>query len=78
MLVLFDVLELDGEPLVERPLAERRERLEQAIDARVGGVALSPQFDDGDALLEAAREQGLEGVVAKRITSKYQPGRRSP
>ena len=78
VLVLFDVLELDGEPLVERPLAERRERLERAIDARVGGVALSPQFDDGDALLEAAREQGLEGVVAKRIASKYQPGRRSP
>jgi bifunctional non-homologous end joining protein LigD len=39
---------------------------------------VSPHFDDGDALLAAAREQGLEGVVAKRLDSPYRPGRRSP
>ncbi len=77
-LVLFDLLELDGVPFVDLPLHERRSRLERAVDGRVGGVVLSPQFDDGEALLEAAREHGLEGVVAKRLDSRYQPGRRSP
>jgi bifunctional non-homologous end joining protein LigD len=37
-----------------------------------------PAYDDGPALLAATREQGLEGVVSKRRTSSYQPGRRSP
>jgi bifunctional non-homologous end joining protein LigD len=77
-LVLFDALELDGEPLLELPLEERRKRLEGVLDLRAGGVLVSPQFDDGEALLAAAREQGLEGVVAKRLGSRYQPGRRSP
>ena len=38
LLVLFDMLELDGELLVDLPLSERRERLQAAVDARVGGV----------------------------------------
>jgi bifunctional non-homologous end joining protein LigD len=76
-LVVFDLLELDGEPLVDLPLAERRRRLEQALDLSVRGVLISPSFEDGDALLAAAHEQGLEGVVAKRLASRYQPGRRS-
>jgi bifunctional non-homologous end joining protein LigD len=78
VLVLFDILELDSEPLIDLELVERRERLEQVMDASAGGVVVSPQFEDGEALLEAAREQGLEGVVAKRADSRYQPGRRSP
>ena len=45
---------------------------------RSGGCSCLPQFDDGDALLAAARAQGLEGVVAKRARLPYQPGRRSP
>jgi bifunctional non-homologous end joining protein LigD len=77
VLVLFDVLELDGEPLVDLPLAERRRRLEQAIDPSVPHVLVSAAFDDGEALLAAAREQGLEGIVAKREDSRYTPGRRS-
>jgi bifunctional non-homologous end joining protein LigD len=78
VLVVFDILELDSEPLIDLELVERRERLEQVIDSTVGGVLLSPHFEDGDALLQAAREQGLEGVVAKRADSRYEPGRRSP
>ncbi len=75
-LVLFDLLELDSEPLLEEPLRERRKRLEGIV--RPGGqVLVSPQFDDGDALLAAARAQELEGVVAKRLDSRYRPGRRS-
>ena len=75
-LVLFDLLELDSEPLVGLPLEERRRRLGDVVTSSVGSIILSPQFDDGEALLVAAREQGLEGVVAKRLDSRYLPGRR--
>ena len=78
VLVLFDILELDSEPLVDLPLSERRVRLREVVDESVGRVVVSPTFDDGGALLAAAKEQGLEGVVAKRLDSRYQSGRRSP
>ncbi len=75
-LVLFDVLELDSEPLIDLPLAERRKRLERLVGG-APNVYVSPQFDDGEALHAAAVEQGFEGVVAKRLDSQYQPGHRS-
>ena len=75
--VAFDVLELDGEALVERTYVERREILEHLLDATVDGVLVSPAFDDGAALEHAAREHGLEGVVAKLRDSQYRPGRRT-
>ena len=59
------------------PLDERRERLEALLDRRNRTVRLSEAFDDGEALLEAAKKQGLEGIVAKRADSRYTPGRRS-
>ena len=73
---VFDVLEVDGEPLVDLPLIERRKRLEGLLDRRNRVVRLSEAFEDGEALLEAAREQGFEGVVAKRADSPYRPGKR--
>jgi len=72
---LFDLLELDGEPLVGLALTERRKRLEALVGASAL-VQVSGAFEDGDALLEAAREQHLEGVMAKRAASRYQEGRR--
>jgi bifunctional non-homologous end joining protein LigD len=78
VLVVFDILELDSEPLVELPLSERRKRLQEVVDGSAARIVVSPTFDDGEALLAAAKEQGLEGVVAKRLDSTYQPGRRSP
>jgi len=75
-LVLFDLLELDSQPLLDAPLRERRARLEALVEPG-GQVLVSPQFDDGEALLTAARAQELEGVVAKRADSSYRPGRRS-
>jgi len=73
----FDLLELDGEPLVDLPLAERRRRLEQLLDGRNRTVRLSESFDDGVALAEAAEAQGLEGIMAKRADSRYLQGRRT-
>ena len=72
---LFDLLELEGEPLVALPLSERRARLETLVDENAT-VKLSAAFDDGGALLAAAKQQGLEGIVAKRGDSRY-TGRRS-
>ncbi|MFY9580533.1 MAG: DNA ligase D [Gaiellaceae bacterium] len=74
---VFDVLEVDGEPLVDLPLVERRKRLEQLLDKRNRTVRLSETFDDGNALFEAAKAQGLEGIVAKRLDSRYLQGKRT-
>ncbi len=78
VLVVFDVLEIDGRPVADLPLVERRARLEALVDGSGEEIALSPVFGDGEALLRAAKEQGLEGVMAKRGTSQYRSGRRSP
>jgi bifunctional non-homologous end joining protein LigD len=74
---VFDVLELDGEPLVDLPLVDRRQRLEALLDRRNRTVRLSEAFEDGSALYEAATEQQLEGIMAKRLDSKYAVGRRT-
>jgi bifunctional non-homologous end joining protein LigD len=74
---VFDLLELEGQPLVDLPLSERRERLEGLLDRRNKTVKLSEWFDDGDALFAAAREQGLEGIIAKRLECPYREGRRT-
>ena len=77
VIVLFDVLEVESEPLLDLPFGERRRRLVDLVRPSAT-VLVSPQFEDGDALLAAARAQELEGVVAKRLDSRYQPGRRTP
>jgi bifunctional non-homologous end joining protein LigD len=76
--MVFDVLRLYGVPLVDRPLAERRATLERMELAAVPQLSLSPGYTDGAALLDATRQRGMEGVVAKRRNSPYRPGRRSP
>jgi len=74
----FDLLFLDGEPLLDRPLLERRERLVEVL-VEDGRVRLSQAVrGEGVAFFERARALGLEGVVAKRAASPYRPGRRSP
>jgi bifunctional non-homologous end joining protein LigD len=73
----FDVLEVDGEPLLDLPLRERRKRLEALLDRRNRTIRLSEVFDDGSALYAAAKEQGLEGIIAKKADSPYRPGKRT-
>ena len=74
---LFDVLEIDGAPVVDRPLHERRDLLAELVDLRDTTIQLSGAFDDGEALLTAAEEQKLEGVMAKKTSSRYAEGRRT-
>lgn len=72
----FDLLRLYGVDLTSRPLAERRASLER-IGLAGPNIQVPPTYDDGDALHAATLEQGLEGVVSKRLSSRYSPGRRS-
>ena len=76
-LLVFDLLRLDGEDLTGRPLEERRRGCwsRSAVDGPHWQVP--PTYDDGQMLLDATAEQGLEGIVSKRRTSRYHPGRRS-
>jgi len=76
---LFDLLYLDGTDLTSLPYVERRDAL-QRLDITGDPVDTPPYWTDdaGPALLDAAKELGLEGVIAKRLASPYQPGRRSP
>ena len=73
----FDLLRLYGVDLTQRPLVERRTSLSR-LSLPESTWRSSPVYDDGPALLAATLDQGLEGVVAKRRRSTYQPGRRSP
>ena len=76
--ILFDLLHLDGRSLLDSTYDERRRLLE---DLELAGPdwAVAPSFteESGDEVLRAAAKIGMEGVVAKRRTSPYRPGRRS-
>jgi bifunctional non-homologous end joining protein LigD len=74
---VFDALEVDGVPILDLGLVERRGRLEALLDERQKTVRISSFFDDGKALYDAAVEQELEGVMAKRRESRYLEGKRS-
>jgi bifunctional non-homologous end joining protein LigD len=76
--MIFDVLFLDGRSTMREPYTERRRVLdgELALD---GPHWRTPSYHagDGEAMLKASRDQSLEGVIAKRLDSPYEPGRRS-
>jgi bifunctional non-homologous end joining protein LigD len=76
--LVFDLLAADGEDLLDRPYRERRERLD-ALAAAGHRWAATPWFAGGGREVAAAGlENGLEGVVAKRLDSPYRPGVRGP
>jgi bifunctional non-homologous end joining protein LigD len=75
--MVFDVLRLYGVPLLERPLHERRATLERLDTSAVETLALSPLYTDGQALFEATRRRGMEGIVAKRRDEPYREGEHS-
>jgi len=74
---IFDLLYLDGEDLATQPYTRRRELLEGLELA--GEAWQTPGYSAGHAkeLLEASKEQGLEGVILKRLDSTYSPGKRT-
>jgi bifunctional non-homologous end joining protein LigD len=75
----FDVLEVDGDPLIGKAYTERRSALTMLLDdAEAGAWMRVPSFTEDPVVVfvECVR-LGFEGVVAKRLTSRYQPGKRS-
>ncbi len=75
--LVFDLLYLDGRDLTGLPLEERRGLLEETI-VPSDQIQISPLTEgDGVALFQAAAGHGLEGIMAKRLSSKYRPGARS-
>jgi bifunctional non-homologous end joining protein LigD len=81
--LIFDVLQAAGHSLLGEPYAHRRELLDGldlGLDRSGGSWQVPPSFTGhaGADVLAVSRQHGLEGIVAKRLGSAYQPGRRSP
>jgi bifunctional non-homologous end joining protein LigD len=76
--LVFDVLTVAGHSLLDLPYDERRDRLDD-LGAQGRRWVTTPWFRGGGADVHAAsRDNGLEGVVAKRLDSAYRPGVRAP
>ncbi|HMD56645.1 MAG TPA: DNA ligase D [Solirubrobacteraceae bacterium] len=75
--MIFDLLWLDGHSLMELPYVERRARLSELGLAGERWQTPEHLLAGGAALLKASAEQGLEGIVAKRLSSTYTPGLRT-
>ncbi|HEX6077519.1 MAG TPA: DNA polymerase ligase N-terminal domain-containing protein [Micromonosporaceae bacterium] len=74
--LIYDLLHLDGSATVDLTYRQRRSRLED-LDIAGDRWLVPPHFPGtGDAALRTAREQGLPGVVGKRLDSPYRSGRR--
>ncbi len=74
--LVFDVLRADGRDLTREPLSVRREVL-AGLGLDDAHWQVPATYDDGDLLWHATRDQGLEGIVSKRLSSRYEPGARS-
>lgn len=75
---VFDILNLDGRSLVGLPLTERKEILERLLHGLPDTVRFSAAIEaESSRLLNEMKRRGLEGVIAKRKDSRYEPGRRS-
>ena len=74
----FDLLYLDGRPLLDEPYRARRALLEE-LDLQGPRWQTPPSFtgEAGADVQAVSRQHGLEGIVAKRLTSRYEPGKRT-
>lgn len=74
--MVFDVLRVDGKDVTGQPLGERRAIL-RGLGLEHSTWQVPDAYDDGAMLFQATLQQGLEGIVSKRLTSRYSPGERS-
>ncbi|RYF67201.1 MAG: hypothetical protein EOO29_37335, partial [Comamonadaceae bacterium] len=75
----FDILMLDGQALIEKPVEDRKVILEALLTVAPAAVRYVDHFgwQHGRDLYQQAVAIGLEGLVAKRLGSTYQPGERT-
>ena len=74
----FDVLQINDVDTIALPYEQRRALLVELLEAGTHWTVPAHRIGDGAALLSASAEQGLEGIMAKRLGSLYVPGKRSP
>jgi bifunctional non-homologous end joining protein LigD len=77
VLEVFDVLSVDGTDTIALAFEDRRRLLDQLVEPGDNWQVSAYSVGNGADLLEATRERGLEGVMAKRLGSTYRPGTRS-
>jgi bifunctional non-homologous end joining protein LigD len=79
-LILFDILMDGNDVLIGEPWTERRAQLLARVGKRTSTYLRVTESveDDGKKMLEKARRQGWEGIIAKRMDSRYEPGKRTP
>jgi len=75
--VVFDILEKDGEPLLDFPLSERKKLLKEYVTEGKNVILTEHVEERGEAYFEATLKQDLEGIIAKKKNSRYAPGVRS-
>jgi DNA ligase D len=75
--MVFDLLHLDGSSLLDVPLEDRKRLLRRVLRPHPVVRYAAHVVGDGEAFMRAAADRGLEGVVAKRRASRYEPGKRS-
>lgn len=75
--VVFDLLHLDDAPTLDLPYVDRRALLAELVEPGPSWLVPDHQVGHGRELFDAAAATGLEGVMAKRLDSRYLPGRRS-
>jgi bifunctional non-homologous end joining protein LigD len=78
-LILFDILVDGDDVLIGEPWSKRRARLVKRVGARTSKYLRVTKSVEGDGgkMLEKARRQGWEGIMAKRMDSRYEPGKRT-
>jgi bifunctional non-homologous end joining protein LigD len=74
--MVFDVMRVDGKDVSDQPLGERR-RILRGLGLEHSTWQVPDAYDDGPMLHEATLQQGLEGIVSKRLTSRYVFGQRT-
>lgn len=76
--ILFDLLHLDGNDTTGLAYVDRRRLLADLVEPGAAWQVPAHRVGEGASLLGAARQRKLEGLMAKRMGSRYEPGRRSP
>ncbi len=74
--IAFDILGINGNSVMSRPLRERQALLSSVVEPR-DVISVCQSFEDGQALFESTRQLGWEGIVSKHLDSLYRPGVRS-
>ena len=75
--VVFDILHLDGKDLIDLPLIERKKILEKVVEEGERILLSVWVKEKGKKFFEEVKRKGLEGIMAKRLDSKYEIGKRS-